>query len=300
MNLLAALRYFTREAAVNLVRSWRVSLLAVLTIAVPLILGGTFLLASRNLSRSVERWRGEMRVIFYLRQGATDADLARLRAEVAATPWVKAVEAVSSGEARRRFRRIFPSLADLVEGWQDEPLPASLEVALKDHRGPAPAGFESWLAAWRKHPEIAMVDDDREWLDQLETVIAIVRAAGLVLGAILLGAAIFTIGSIIRLTAYLHHEEIAIMRLVGSTEFFIRGPFYVEGVLQGLIGGGAASLGLYAAYRFIQSQPPSLLASVLAIDFLSASQMALLVLVGGAAGLLGAIASLRRETLSDR
>ena len=297
MKLAQALRYFFREAFWNLLRSWRVSLLAILTIAVSLLLGGIFLLASRNLSASVEGWRGEMRIVIYLRPEATPADLTHLAESVREAPWARSVETVTAATARQRFAETFPSLAGLVRGWQEEPLPASVEIGFSRTGARSPA-IERWLAIWRQRPEVAMIDDDREWLGQLETLIAIVRAAGLVLGGGLLGAAIFTIASIIRLAAYLHSEEIATMRLVGATEFFIRGPFYVEGLLQGLIGGGLASGGLYFAFRLLQAKASaSLFASVLATRFLDAQELAFLVVVGGAAGLLGAIASLRRESL---
>ncbi|HEX4962197.1 MAG TPA: ABC transporter permease [Thermoanaerobaculia bacterium] len=296
MRFLQALRYFGREAAVNLLRSWKVSLLAVLTIAVSLFIGGAFLLVSGNLARSVERWRGEMRAVIYLKPDTPEAELRRLAAEAARQPGVKSVEAVTPEAARRRFREIFPGLADLVAGWQDEPLPASLEVGLD----PAATGRvrADWLAQWRRRPEVTLVDDDREWLGQLETVVAVVRAVGLALVAGLLGAAIFTIASVIRLTAFLHHEEISIMRLVGATEFFIRGPFYVEGLLQGLLGGLVASGALWGAYHVLHARGRgSLVSAVLILDFLSLRDVAFLVLLGAGAGLFGAIASLRRETL---
>jgi cell division transport system permease protein len=295
MNLARALVYFAREACLNLLRSWRVSLLAVVTIAVSLMLGGTFLLASRNLEGSVERWRGEMRVVLYLKPGASVADVRRLAAAAGAAPWVAAVETVSADAARRRFREAFPSLADLLDGG-GEPLPASLEVALRRDQAAA-QGLDAWIEALRRRPEVAMVDDDRDWLGQVETAVAVVRLAGLVLGGILLGAAIFTIASIIRLTAYLHHEEIAIMRLVGATEFFIRGPFYMEGLVQGLLGGGLAGAGLYAGYRILQARSHSLVVTMLAGRFLTLPQLGLLLLFGAAAGLVGAVASLRRESL---
>jgi cell division transport system permease protein len=296
LNLLQALRYFFHEAAVNLLRGWKVSLLAVLTIAVSLFFGGAFLLVSGNLSASLERWRGEMRVVIYLKPDTPDSDLARLAAEAARQPGVKSVQPVTPAAARQRFQEIFPGLADLVAGWQDEPLPASLEVGLD----PATAAQTrtAWLDGWRHRPEVTLVDDDREWLGQLETVVAVVRAVGLALVGGLLGAAIFTIASVIRLTAYLHHEEISILRLVGSTEFFIRGPFYAEGLLQGLLGGLVASGALWGVYQFLHARGRgSLVAAVLALDFLKLHDVAFLVLLGGAAGLFGAIASLRREAL---
>lgn len=296
MSLARALRYFAREACLNLLRSWRVSLLAVLTITVSLLLGGAFLLAGRNLAGSVEGWRGQLRVVIYLKPGTQASDLPRLTAAARAAPWVAGVDVVTPAAARRRFRDTFPTLADVIDSSEGEPLPASLEVALRREQAEA-GGLDAWLDAWRRRPEVAMIDDDREWLGQIETAVAVVRAVGLVLGGILLGAAIFTIASIIRLTAYLHHEEITIMRLVGATEFFIRGPFYVEGLLQGLLGGALAIAGLYASYQLIHARSRSLFAAVLAGQFLSPRQLGLLLLLGAMAGLIGAVASLRRENL---
>lgn len=297
MNLPQALTYFFREALVNLLRSWKVSLLAVLTITVSLLLGGTFLLASRNLAASVERWRGEMKVVLYLKPEATDAQLQQWAAQVKdSAPWATSVEAVSAAEARQRFKAAFPSLGGLTEGWEEEPLPASIEVGL----GQQPAArLDAWLQSWRQRPQIAMVDDDREWLGQLETVLTVVRGVGLVLGGCLLAAAIFTIASIIRLTAYLHHEEISVLRLVGATEFYIRGPFYAEGFLQGLVGGALATGGLFALYQAFQARvADSAMGAILAGEFLSWRQALFLVFLGGLAGLFGAVLSLRRETLA--
>lgn len=296
MTLIQAVLYFFREAAVNLLRSWKTSFVAVLTIAVSVLLGGAFLLASRNVMESVERWRNEMRVVIYLQPSA---DLARLTAEAGGAPWVASAKPVSSRDARQRFREIFPSLSGLVEGWDEEPLPASIEVALRDPSARS-AEVRTWIESWRARPEVEMVDDDREWLGQLETLVAVGRGIGLALAGGLLGAAVFTIASVIRLAAYLHQEEISILRLVGATEFYIRGPFYAEGLLQGLIGGGLAMGVLFGLYRLAEARKAaSLAASVLTTGFLTPGQMACLILLGGGAGLLGAVASLRRERLDS-
>ncbi len=295
MSLLQALLYFLREAAVNLLRGWKVSLLAVLTIAVSLTVGGTFLLVGRNLAGAIERWRAEARVVVYLHPGTSAADLSRLTEEARRAPFAVAVEPVTAAAARQRFRQIFPTLGDLVQG-ETEPLPPSIEIALQQDA--AGRELETWLAGWRRRPEVNLVDDDREWLRQLATVVAVVRSLGLGLGALLLGAAVFTIASVIRLTAYLHREEISVLRLVGATEFYIRGPFYLEGLLQGLLGAAAAVGVLAAAFQALQERlGTSLFGTLLATEFLSPRQLAALVAVGAAAGLLGAILSLRRESL---
>ena len=288
-----AFGYFFREAIVNLARSWKISLVAVSTIAVSLFIGGSLLLLIGNLQELVAQWRREAKVIVYLRPGASPP--AALRATLRRPPWVTAVEEVSAEQARHRFERYFPSVAELVQGWGEEPLPASFEVAFDASRV-EPKAFEAWLEEVRRAPPVGMVDDDRDWVGQLENVLQVIGAVGLGLVVVLLVAAIFTIASVIRLTAYLYREEIGVMRLVGATELFIRGPFYVEGLLQGLLGGGLAVLGLYLGYLVTMPQTPrTWLAGALTGSFLSVRDQLLLVALGAAAGLAGAVASLRRE-----
>lgn len=296
MTFLQALVYFAREAWLNLVRSWKVSLLAVLTIAVSLFLGGVFLLAATNLSARVSQWSTEAKLLVYLDAEALDAERTALE-ELAREPsWVIGVESVSAEEAQERFRRQLPGLADLVED-----LPASLEVGYRLEAATDP-GFAAWVERLRQAPASGSVDDDRDWIAQLRTTIRLARMVGLILGAVLLGAAVFTIASVIRLTAYLYRDEIAIMRLVGATEFFIRGPFWVEGFFQGLLGGLVALGGLWGFYRLVLqgSSDPSLLQSLLSVRFLTAGEAVAVVLLGGLAGLVGAAVSLRRELLTPR
>lgn len=289
MSFFQALRYFLREASLNLVRSWKVSLLAVLTIAVSLFLSGVFLLAATNLAARVGQWRSEAKLVIYLQPDAPTSEVESLRTLVD-RDWVTAVESVSAEEARERFRNQLPGLAELVDD-----LPASLEVSYRLGAAADPS-FAEWVDRLRKAPASETVDDDREWLAQLETVIRLARIVGLVLGAVLLGAAVFTIASVIRLTAYLYRDEIAIMRLVGATEFFIRGPFWMEGLVQGVLGGFVALAGLAAFYRLVlQGGEASLIRSLLSVRFLTSGEAAVVVLLGGLAGLGGAVISLRRE-----
>ena len=290
-----AFGYFFREAVVNLARSWKISLVAVSTIAVSLFIGGALLLVIGNLQELVAQWRREAKVIVYLRPGVAPAAAAGLRATLRRPPWVTGVEEVTAEQARHRFERYFPSVAELVQGWGEEPLPASLEVAFDASRV-EPKAFEAWLGDVRRAPSVGMVDDNRDWVEELENVLQVIGAVGLGLVLVLLIAAIFTIASVIRLTAYLYREEIGVMRLVGATELFIRGPFYVEGLLQGLLGGGLAVLGLYLGHLVVVPQTPrTWIAGALTGSFLSLQYQLVLVALGALAGLAGAVASLRRE-----
>lgn len=296
MSLARALLHFLREAASTSLGSWRVSLVAILTIAISLLVSGLLLLLTGNAERLLADWRNDARLVVYLAADITAEQHGALVAKVRGHPGVTAAEPVSASVAAERFRRAFPSLGDLLEGFEREPLPASLEVALDpDLLDPATA---VWVERLRATPGVMLVDDDRDWLRQVGAVVAVVRGAGLALGAILLSAAVLTIASVIRLTLYLHRDEIATLRLVGATEFFIRGPFYAQGALQGLCGALAALAALFALHRALAGAALPLTALFGA--FLRPVELALLAGIGGAAGLLGAMLSVRREGLGGQ
>lgn len=298
MTLLQALVYFVREAAVGLLRSLRVSVLAVLTIAVTLFLSGALVLVSENLSRTVRAWRAEARFVVYLAPSADGAALAAVRDYLAQGRWTEQLDEISPAEARSRFERAFPSLADLVAERGAGALPRSFEARLRPGAAGQPGGFPEWVSGLRALPGVELVDADQDWIQQVETVLALVRALGIALTAILIGASVFTIASVVRLTSFLYRDEIAIMRLVGATEFYIRGPFYFEGILQGLFGGVLAA-GALAGLHFVLRPriASSLLAHAVAGSFLPPREIALLVAFGAVAGWVGAAVSLGRETL---
>ncbi len=299
MTFSQAIAYFLREAGVSLVRSWKISLLAVATIALSLSLGGVFLLVSGNLRQLIDTWKSESKIVVYLQTGSEADGSEDLRRRLGEAPWTLAVETVTSDAAHDRFRRAFPSLSDLLEGWDEDPLPASLEVEIDWQRVDDRRTLDGWIDRLRQEAAVSAIDDDRDWLTQLETVVYALEALGLIVGLILLGTAMFTISSVIRLTAYLYRDEIAVMRMVGATEFFIRGPFYMEGLLQGLTGGIIAAVTLAGVHAFAIDRWAEAALSLLVADFLTAGEILALIGGGGLAGLIGAVASLRRETLGQ-
>lgn len=298
MSLIRILGYFLGEAASSLWRSWRVSLLAILTIAMSIFIGGTFMLLSGNLDHLVENWRQEAKIIVYLESTSSSGDVDRVRSMADRPVWVTSVDEISGSEANSRFREIFPSVQDLLESWDEEPLPTSLEMRFDPRQADA-GSFDSWLSGLRDDPAVILVDDDRDWLGQLNAFVGILRGLGLVVGAALLGAAVVTIASVIRLTAYLYRDEIAVMRMVGATELYIRGPFVFEGLIQGFLGGVVALLSLFGAFLVLNPRSSTvLLGNVLIDQFLSWQVILALLGVATVAGLFGAMISLRRENLA--
>lgn len=297
MKLYKVLFYFLTEALRGLLRSWRISAVAVVTLSVSLFLCGAFLLVTQNLSSAVEGWREGVRVVVFLDSATADeAAVVALRARLGSPEWVDSVEEVSPEEAVVRFREAFPSLVGVVEGWEQSPFPSSFEVVVDPMVIERP-GFTGWLEELRGLPGVEMVDGDQEWLSELAGFLRVISLAGLAIGSLFLVAAALTGASIMRLVAHLHREEIAIMRLVGATEFFVRGPFYVEGLLQGLAGGLTAALGLRMLVAAIQRADGLLWAAMLFSRPLEASAVALLVGAGGLTGLVGALVSIRANSL---
>lgn len=298
MNLIRILGYFLVEATSSLWRSWRVSLLAILTIAMSIFIGGTFMLLSGNLDHLVENWRQEARIIVYMESSSSAGDLDRVQTLATDPAWVTSIDEISGPEADSRFREIFPSVWGLLESWDEEPLPTSLEMSFDTTQANS-GSFDAWLEGLRGDPAVILVDDDRDWLQQLDAFVGILQGLGLVVGVALLGAAVVTIASVIRLTAYLYRDEIAVMRMVGATELYIRGPFFFEGLIQGFLGGVVALLSLYVAFLILNPRSSTVLLGNVLIDrFLSWQIMLALLGVATLAGFFGAMVSLRRENLA--
>lgn len=299
MSWAQALIYFLSEAVVSIRRSFRVSSIAILTIAVSLFLAGALFLASENLERTVKEWRSRARIVVYLESEGSSEVAAQIGQVVRSAPWGARVVEVPPEEAERRFTEAFPSLSGLVDNPDDRVgLPLSFEIEIAPSAELATVASD--LATWRALAGVAFVDDDRDWIAEVETLLAVVRGIGVALAAILLGASSFTIASVVRLTCLLYREEIAVQRLVGATEFYLRGPFYFEGVLQGALGGAIAVGALWVAHLLARPRlGESFLASLVAGRFLAPGQLLLLVALGAIAGLVGAIVSLGRESWGE-
>jgi len=231
----------------------------------------------------------------YLSPQASEADLVRIQTLIEAVPWVRSARAVSADEAGARFLAAFPSMADLLEGWDRSPLPTSLAVEA-DWSLAGTDGVGLATQAWRQDAAVASIDDDRDWLAQLETIAVVLRGLATLVGGVLIITAVFTIASVIRLAAHQHRDEIAVLRLVGATEFFIRGPFYAEGMIQGVLGAVVALAALATSFVLLRQRfGDGLLGRLVAGRFLSPGVIAGLVLLGAVAGLVGAVVSLGRE-----
>jgi cell division transport system permease protein len=291
------LSYFFREAARRLWVSKRTTFVAVAMISIALVTVGAFLLLAENLSRAVAQVEGTSRVNVFLDIAATPEQVRAVDLWLASHPDLAKRRFVSREEALARFRKHFANLSDVVAELDENPFPPSFEIDVSP-RLTQSAAFGGEMAALRAVGGVDQVQYDWEWIEQLKRVIRVVNAVGLLAGGLLAVAAAFTIANVIRLTMMLYREEIDIMRLVGATERMIRGPFLLEGLLQGTIGGIAAVALLFAAFalarRFVVPSN-SLLWGFLFNTFLPWQKLAALVAGGTLAGLIGSWISVRES-----
>ncbi|MDH3253598.1 MAG: ABC transporter permease [Acidobacteriota bacterium] len=294
MTILQALRYFAGEAQRNMRRSWKVSLLAILVTAVSLFLSGALFLLGANLGRSLGAWESQARIVIYLEAGARSEAVDRVEAELARLGGIGGWTVVSPEEAARRLEGRLPELGELLQGFDEEPLPTSIEVDLGRARN-REVEVTEWLQNLEQLPQVAGVDDDRQWIRQIALASALLRAGAAIIGSLLIAGSAFIIASVIRLAALLHREEIRVLRLVGATEFFVRGPFIVEGILQGTLGSAIAVAALSMLYLFVErSDLPSIVRSLLFSSFLTPGELLLLAVLGIGAGLVGGLLSVRK------
>jgi cell division transport system permease protein len=289
--------YFFREAARRMWVSKRTSFVAVAMIAISLFIVGAFLLVAENLGRAVAQAGGKSRVNIYLTTDATPQQIAAVDGWLTAHHDFAGRRFVSKEVALTRFRTYFANLSDVVGQLDENPFPASFECEIAPAVAQSPA-FTNVSSELRSIAGVDEVQYDWEWVEKLKKLINLVNIAGLVAGGLLAIAAAFTIANVIRLTMLLYREEIDIMRLVGATERMIRGPFLIEGILQGFIGAAVSIALLLAAFlsgRHFLAPRNSLLWGFLFNGFLPWRKLLALIAGGMLAGLLGSWLSVRES-----
>jgi len=282
-----ALRYAFDEAVLSLWRGRRSGALSTATIAVALFVLGAFLIATSNLERLGREWNNSAQISIYLADSASPEQRAAVERMLTGATVVASREYLSKADALRRFKKTFADLSGTLDGLGENPLPASFEVRLQ---GGSEAGVDLLLAELRQLPGVADVRYDREWLQRLSRAIGMVRGVGLVLGLLLTVAAALTVANVVRLALYARREELDIMQLVGAPQVYVRGPFVMEGTLQGGLGAVVALAVLAAVYLGLKGSYLTPLASAInlsSVSFLPLQLTVLLVAGGMVVGCVG-------------
>ena len=233
-----AVSYAWQEAVLSMARARWTLLLSTATIAVAFAMLGAFRVVSSAVTRLADTWTQSAEMSVYLDDVVSEPERAVIRQRLQGEAAVAGVTLITKEEALARFGAEFPELGDVTASLDANPFPASFEVRLTE--GGMADGAESLASSIATLPGVADVRYDQRWLARLVAVIAALRSAGWVAAlALVLGAAT-TVVAVVRLSFEARRDEIGIMALVGAPVAFIRGPFVMEGAIQGGLGALAA------------------------------------------------------------
>ena len=244
------LAYFVRDAWDELRHSPGANLLAVGTLVSALFLGGLVALVLTNVDRHLAGERQHVQVHVYLRDAIGAEARTALARELEGTPGVARVDYVDRDEALVRYRAWAGRSAALVDEIGENPLPASLEVTLTGGADTERAG-QALVALLVGRPDVEDVRFDRDWLERVEALLAAARLSSAVLALLVAAAVVLVMASVLRLAVHARREEIEIMLLVGATPGFVRGPFLVTGLVQGIVASAAALSAVEIARRAV-------------------------------------------------
>ena len=233
--------YFFRETFTAVRRNALVTFAAISTVFISLFLLGGSLLVERQVRLMAGEWASKVEVSVFIRDVASGDEIEALGRKVAEMPEVDRVFFESREEAYARFKNLFRDSQSLIENVDADAMPQSYRVKLKD-----PEKFAVIRARLAGDPAVEEVRDEQRLLKNLFAVTRVLRTGVQAVAIIMLVAAAGLIGNTVRMAVFARRKEIAIMKLVGATNWFIRIPFLIEGVVEGLLGAVMAVLGIFA------------------------------------------------------
>jgi len=274
--------FFVREAFRALARSATPSLAAALTVLLTALVLGMFIPVVQATTGQANEVRNRLVVDVYVQGDAAPNEIGALREALVETPNVKAVEFISKEEALEREQRRNPEAFELLG---TNPLPDLFRVTPEDPGGVA--AIVDRLAprdpkTGKRDPQLAAIDEVRNREEDTQKILTATGLVKLVIGGLallLMLTSIALVANTIRLSIFARRREVEVMRLVGATNWFIRWPFVLEGVIVGFLGGGLAVLLLTGAKQTLVDPLADRFALLAAPDTIGFVPLALILLV---------------------
>jgi cell division transport system permease protein len=232
--------YYTKEAVESFRKNWIMSIAAVTTVALTLFIVGVFVLVAIFGNAALKKIEGMVGVVeIFLKDSATPQQIQAFQTKISKWREVGDLHYVSKDEAWKRLQEDLKDSPEMLEAVSENPLPASLRIKLKD-----PHTVNKIVKRLEKDPEIKTVVEDvkkdikygRGVTTRLFTVTYVLRLGGIAIIVLLCFASLVLIVNTIRLAIFARRKEVAVMKLVGASNWFIRWPFLLEGIYEGLLG----------------------------------------------------------------
>jgi len=279
--------YALKEAMVAFRRTPMLAGLSATMIAMSLLVVGLFGIAAYNIKRVLDRVEARVEIVAYLRDDADFNQVKAAQAEIEKLPEVRETRYISRAQALEIAKQELPEFRSVFSDVDSNPLPASVEVALK----PGQHGADAVRRIAQKVSAFPFVEDVRfgqEWLDKVYLLRKVAGVAALVLGGAFALVAALIIGAAVRMAIFARRDEISIMRLVGATDGFVRRPFIYEGLFTGVMGAVIALIATWIIFR-LASQ------SLFQLEWLPDLWVLGILAAGGVLGALASSISVRRH-----
>ncbi|HEY6531228.1 MAG TPA: permease-like cell division protein FtsX [Acidimicrobiales bacterium] len=245
--------YVARETTSNLGRNISITIASVLTVAVSLALVGGSLMLRTGVENATQRWQGGIEFVIYMNVEASEAQIEAVDQALAENPEVKDRRFFNQEQSKEEFDRLFDDSPEMKDSVEAKDLPPSFRVE------PVDKSADSVNALSDTFRDRAGVKDVVVASKTIKIIQDMSRALTLgifVVAAVLLGAAGLLILNTIRMAMFARRREIEVMKLVGATNWFIRVPFMIEGLVQGLLGAAVAIVTLIAVRPLFEGWLP--------------------------------------------
>lgn len=284
--------YFIQEVFHSLRRNNWMTFASIGTVAVSLFVLGVFLILVLNMNRLAGMLESQVQISVYLEDHLTDREKRQIGYDIEALQGIDSVTYVDRETAKERLKERLGDQKYLLDALsEDNPLPDAFEVTVT-----TPAVVESAAGAIAAMQGVEEAKYGQDVVEHLFDITRLMRIFGFVLMGLLGGATLFIISNTIRLTVFARRKEIAIMKYVGATDWFIRWPFLLEGIVLGCIGGLIAAVALRSFYAAMAAKIYSTLAFFPLMPqypFMNYVTAAIL-LAGIVIGAIGSVISLKR------
>lgn len=284
--------YFIQEVFHSLRRNNWMTFASIGTVAVSLFVLGVFLILVLNMNRLAGMLESQVQISVYLEDHLTDREKRQIGYDIESLQGIDSVTYVDRETAKERLKDRLGDQKYLLDALSDDnPLPDAFEVTVT-----TPSVVESAAGAIDSMQGVEEAKYGQDVVEHLFDITRLMRIFGFVLMGLLGGATLFIISNTIRLTVFARRKEIAIMKYVGATDWFIRWPFLLEGIVLGCIGGLIAAVALRSFYAAMAAKIYSTLAFFPLMPqypFMNYVTLAIL-LAGIVIGAIGSVISLKR------
>ena len=244
--------FFIKRAIQDIFNNRFLHAVTITTIALSILIVSAFGLFLSNAGDIMDSWKKGIRIMAYLDKDVESKQIAELEQKILDLYGVADIRFISKAEALQQLKAEMNRQTSLFEDLKENPLPDVFEVQMM-------ASTQNWekievLAVQiERLPHVGGVEYGQHWLGRVIGIFNLFKFTGIVMACIFFMASVLIVANTIRLLFYSRQQELEIMRLVGATDGFIKAPFYIESVIQGILGGITGILVLFVIFWVITS-----------------------------------------------